>query len=122
MLEPLLDCDLLDIAEIIGWTDMKAVAIRSGMRDTTIENCRLNHVGEAQEQTLELLKEFVNKEGNQAQTTLIKTLQNSGKRGIAERVIAKLNLKASSRNMNVAIASEHSSGSSSIARQEDLSA
>ncbi|KAI9535477.1 hypothetical protein NQZ68_003031 [Dissostichus eleginoides] len=92
--EPLLDRDLPDIAEIIGWTNMKAVAIRSGMLDTTIENCRLNHVGDAREQTLELLREFVQKESRQALTTLIQTLQNSGKRGIAERVIAKLNYSA----------------------------
>ncbi|KAF3842002.1 hypothetical protein F7725_023953 [Dissostichus mawsoni] len=92
--QPLLERDLPDIAEIIGWTDMKAVAIRSGMLDTTIENCRLNNVGDAREQTLKLLQEFVQKEGRQALTTLIKTLQNSGKRGIAERVIAKLNYSA----------------------------
>ncbi|KAF3842001.1 hypothetical protein F7725_023952, partial [Dissostichus mawsoni] len=83
--QPLLLRDLPDIAEIIGWTNMKAVATRSGMLDTTIENCRLNHVGDAREQTLELLKEFVQKEGSQAHTTLIKTLQNSNKIRIAER-------------------------------------
>ncbi|KAI9535478.1 hypothetical protein NQZ68_003032 [Dissostichus eleginoides] len=92
--EPLLERDLPDIAEIIGWTNMKAVATRSGMLDTTIENCRLNHVGDTREQTLELLREFVQKEGRPALTTLIKTLRNSGKRRIAERVIAKLNSSA----------------------------
>lgn len=92
--EPLLDRDLPDIAEIIGWTDMKDVATRSGMQDTTIENCKLNHVGDAREQTLELLQEFVQKEGSQARTTLIQTLQKSGKRRIAERVIAILNYSA----------------------------
>lgn len=93
-LEPLLDRDLPDIAEIIGWTDMKAVATRSGMLDTAIENCKLNHVGDAREQTLALLKEFVQKEGCQARTALIQTLQKSGKRRIAEMVIAKLNSSA----------------------------
>ncbi|XP_034007668.1 tumor necrosis factor receptor superfamily member 23-like [Trematomus bernacchii] len=92
--EPLLERDLPDIAEIIGWTDMKDVATRSGMLDTAIENCRLNHVGDAREQTLELLQEFVKKEGNQASTTLIQTLQNSNKRRIEERVFAKLNSSA----------------------------
>ncbi|KAL3050434.1 hypothetical protein OYC64_012463 [Pagothenia borchgrevinki] len=92
--EPLLDCDLPDIAEIIGWTDMKDVATRSGMLDTAIENCRLNHVGDAREQTLELLQEFVKKEGSQASTTLIQTLQNSNKRRIEKRVFAKLNSSA----------------------------
>ena len=93
-LEPLLERDLPDIAEIIGWTDMKDVAIHSGMRDTIIENCRLNHIGDAREQTLELLQEFVKKEGSQASTTLIQTLQNSNKRRIEERVFAKLNSSA----------------------------
>ncbi|XP_071061768.1 tumor necrosis factor receptor superfamily member 6-like isoform X2 [Pseudochaenichthys georgianus] len=92
--EPLLDRDLPDIAEIIGWTDMKAIATRSGMLDTAIENCKLNHVGDAREQTLALLQEFVQKEGSQARTTLIQTLQKSGKRRIAEMVIAKLNSSA----------------------------
>ncbi|XP_010782485.1 tumor necrosis factor receptor superfamily member 6 isoform X2 [Notothenia coriiceps] len=92
--KPLLERNLPDIAEIIGWTDMKDVATRSGMRDTTIENCKLNHVGNAREQTLELLQEFVQEKGSQAQTTLIQTLKNSGKRRIAERVVAKLNSSA----------------------------
>ncbi|KAK5854128.1 hypothetical protein PBY51_015224 [Eleginops maclovinus] len=90
--EPLLALgpNLPDIANIIGWKTMKDVAIRSCMLETTIENCKLNHVGDVQEQTLQLLQEFVQKEGGQALTTLIQNMKNGGHRKKAEMVIAKL--------------------------------
>nr|AAL08415.1 hypothetical protein [Takifugu rubripes] len=46
---------LPDIAAIIGWKDMKDIAIASGIREVTIETVQLDHQNDHEEQTQELL-------------------------------------------------------------------
>ncbi|KAG8000168.1 hypothetical protein GBF38_002349, partial [Nibea albiflora] len=81
-LEPL----LLDIAKEIGWKDMKGVAIRSKMPTTAIEACQLNHPGDAEEQTNELLKNWVESQGKEASQNLVRILLRNGQKRKAERV------------------------------------
>lgn len=65
---------------------MKDVAIRCGIPPARIESCELNHRGDAQEATLELLRIWVEREGSGAGRKLIQILQNSNKKRKAEKV------------------------------------
>ncbi|XP_037321626.1 tumor necrosis factor receptor superfamily member 6-like [Pungitius pungitius] len=81
---------LPDIAEIIGWKDMKEVATRSGIQDPVIESCQLDHPNDSQEQTLQLLKIWVEMQGKEASNMLVKILEENKKRGKAEKIIEQL--------------------------------
>lgn len=85
-LQPLLP----DIAQEIGWKDMKEVAMRTGLSNA-IENVQQNHPGDAQEQTLQLLMTWVQKEGREASNKLIQVLRQSGKNLKADKVKKILN-------------------------------
>lgn len=78
---------MTDIAEAIGWTDMRDVAMGSGILDTTIDSCKLDHPGNSQEQTLQLLQIWVERQGKEASKNLVQILEDSGKRGKAESVV-----------------------------------
>ncbi|XP_078129334.1 tumor necrosis factor receptor superfamily member 6 isoform X2 [Sander vitreus] len=78
---------LPDIAEAIGWRDMKVVAMRSKILNPTIEACQMNCPGNIQEATLELLKIWVEKNGKEASRNLVQILQRNGKRDTAEMVM-----------------------------------
>lgn len=80
-----------DIAEELGWKDMKAIAMRSNIKSASIEGCRLDYPGNSQEQTLQLLKIWTEQQGMEASRNLIQILQNSGKKGKAEKVALILN-------------------------------
>ncbi|XP_029305026.1 tumor necrosis factor receptor superfamily member 6-like [Cottoperca gobio] len=86
-----LEARLPDIAEAIGWRDMRDVARRSNVSNTIIEDCQRNHPGEAQEQTFELLQKWVERQGKDASKNLIQSLQRSGTISKAEHVISILN-------------------------------
>ncbi|XP_070833260.1 tumor necrosis factor receptor superfamily member 6 [Chaetodon trifascialis] len=77
---------LSDIARVIGWKDMKDVAVRSRMRNTDIEACKLDHPSDSQEQTFQLLREWTESQGMNAGITLIQSLRNGGKIRKAEEV------------------------------------
>ncbi|GAA6229330.1 tumor necrosis factor receptor superfamily member 6 isoform X1 [Lates japonicus] len=77
---------LPDIAEELGWKDMKDIAIRCGIPPATIESCVLNHPGDAREATFELLRIWVEREGSGAGPKLIQILQNSNRKHKAEMV------------------------------------
>ncbi|XP_076598424.1 tumor necrosis factor receptor superfamily member 6 [Chaetodon auriga] len=81
-----LEPHLSDIARVIGWKDMKDVAVRSGMRNTDIEACELNHPGDSKEQTLQLLREWMESQGMNAGMILIQSLTKGGKNRKAEEV------------------------------------
>lgn len=85
---------LPDITEVIGWKDMQEIAMRSGMPNATIESFRLNHPGDSQEQTLQLLRSWAEMQGRGAGKNLIEILQNTGKRLKAEQVRAILSRPA----------------------------
>ncbi|XP_041803368.1 tumor necrosis factor receptor superfamily member 6 [Chelmon rostratus] len=81
-LQPLLP----DIAEVIGWKDMQDVAMRSGMLNATIDACKLDHPGDSQEQTLQLLRIWQESQGREAGLNLIESLGKSGKKSKAGQV------------------------------------
>ncbi|TDH01398.1 hypothetical protein EPR50_G00179450 [Perca flavescens] len=78
---------LPDIAEVIGWNDMKVVAMYSSIQNPAIEECQMNHPGNIQEAKLELLKIWVEKNGREASRNIVQILQSKGKRDTAEKVM-----------------------------------
>ncbi|XP_074502160.1 tumor necrosis factor receptor superfamily member 6-like [Sebastes fasciatus] len=78
---------MTDIAEAIGWRDMRDVAMRSCILDTIIESCVQTHPGNSQEQTLELLQIWVEKQGSEASKNLVQILEDNGKKSKAESVV-----------------------------------
>ncbi|XP_071396222.1 tumor necrosis factor receptor superfamily member 6 [Centroberyx affinis] len=79
---------LTEIAEVLGWKVMRAVARKSKMSDTVIENQTRNHPADAEEQTIQLLKAWVEKEGRNASATLIQRLRQTNNNAKADRVKA----------------------------------
>ncbi|XP_070697232.1 tumor necrosis factor receptor superfamily member 6 [Pempheris klunzingeri] len=77
---------LPDIAEQIGWKDMQDIAIRSKIPNTVIDAHKLNNPGDCQEQTLQLLRTWVERQGREASANLVQILQKSGKKSTAEKV------------------------------------
>ena len=82
---------LPEIAEVIGWRDMRDLAMRCSIANTQIESCQLNHPQDAQEQTLELLKIWVEREGPNAGKTLVERLREMKKNAKAGSVRDILN-------------------------------
>ncbi|XP_067466401.1 tumor necrosis factor receptor superfamily member 6 isoform X1 [Thunnus thynnus] len=78
---------LPEIAEHLTINDMKAIAMRDGIPQGTIDNCQLDHPNNAQQQTIQLLKIWVEKQGMDASVKLIQNLEDSGKKLIAEKVV-----------------------------------
>uniref|UniRef100_A0A1A8S4A4 Tumor necrosis factor receptor superfamily member 6 n=2 Tax=Nothobranchius rachovii TaxID=451742 RepID=A0A1A8S4A4_9TELE len=78
---------ILDIAETLGWRDMKDLAIRSGIPDTRIDNVRLNHPYDAEEACLSLLRIWVERKGRNASVELVQNLRGNGKRDKAEKIL-----------------------------------
>eukprot|EP00066_Takifugu_rubripes_P012290 XP_011601556.1 PREDICTED: tumor necrosis factor receptor superfamily member 6-like [Takifugu rubripes] len=77
---------LPDIAAIIGWKDMKDIAIASGIREVTIETVQLDHQNNHEEQTQELLNRFRQMHSQEAAKKLIELLKTKGKNDKAVRV------------------------------------
>ncbi|XP_023282375.1 tumor necrosis factor receptor superfamily member 6-like isoform X1 [Seriola lalandi dorsalis] len=84
---PDIEPHLPDIAEVLGWRDMKDVASRSGILQTAIEACERNHPLDCEEQTKQLLRIWVEKHGSRSPVKLIEILKSSGKRNKAEKVM-----------------------------------
>uniref|UniRef100_A0A1A8CK46 Fas (TNF receptor superfamily, member 6) n=1 Tax=Nothobranchius kadleci TaxID=1051664 RepID=A0A1A8CK46_NOTKA len=78
---------ILDIAETLGWRDMKDLAIRSGIPDTRIDAVRLNHPNDIEEACQSLLRIWVEKTGRNASVELVQSLRRSGKRDKAEKIL-----------------------------------
>ncbi|XP_070772200.1 tumor necrosis factor receptor superfamily member 6 [Enoplosus armatus] len=76
---------LPDIAKEIGWKDMQDIAMRSGIGNA-IDVCKLDYPGDSQEQTLQLLKVWVESQGRGAPRNLIQNLNQIGRKGKAEKV------------------------------------
>lgn len=77
---------LPDIAAIIGWRDMKDIAIASGITAVKIESVQLDHSNDHEEQTLELLSHFREKHSQEAAKKLIELLKTKGKNNKADQV------------------------------------
>ncbi|XP_068183210.1 tumor necrosis factor receptor superfamily member 6 [Antennarius striatus] len=85
---------LPDIADVIGWKDMQDIAMRSNMGSATIDSFKLNSPGDSREQTLQLLRAWVEIQGRDAGKNLIKILHNIAKKSKAEKVSAILSCPA----------------------------
>lgn len=77
---------LLDIADVIGWKDLRGVAMRSGIPESIIESCQLNNPRDCQEQTFQLLNIYVERQGREASSSLIQKLLTDGKKAKAQKV------------------------------------
>lgn len=77
---------LPDIAGIIGWKDMKDIAIASGITAVTIESVQLNHSNNHEEQTFELLSHFREMHSQEAAKKLIELLKTKGKNYKADSI------------------------------------
>lgn len=77
---------LPDIADIIGWMDMKDIAISKNISSVTIESVQLDNPNNSREQTLQLLRHFNEKHSRNAAQVLIETLKFKGKKRKADRV------------------------------------
>ncbi|XP_023154786.2 tumor necrosis factor receptor superfamily member 6 isoform X1 [Amphiprion ocellaris] len=77
---------LPDIAEELGWKDMKDVAQRSGMKLARIDACEHDYPRDSQEQTHQLLRKYVEEHGRNASEDLLQTLKRSGKKDKAEKI------------------------------------
>lgn len=81
-LEPLLP----DVAKELGWKDMKSVAVHSGIAMAVIESCKRDYPNDTEEQTLQLLRRWVEKEDGDAANKLIRILKNKDKKCKAENI------------------------------------
>lgn len=89
-----------DIAQELGWSYMKNIALRTGIKDGIIEACEIDYKNSAEEQTLQLLKRWVEKEGKEAPKKLVKTLKEMDKKGKAEKIIGILSKANSASSSN----------------------
>jgi len=90
-----LEPHLPDIVDALGWPVMRDIAIRSGIANVFIENCQLSHPSNVQEQTMQLLREWMERQGKGASQKLIQMLDSSGKRAKAEKVVEILSRNSS---------------------------
>lgn len=77
---------LSDIANIIGWKDMKDIALKSGIKLVKIESVQLNHPNDHEEQTAELLSYFIEVHGQEAAKKLVELLKRKRRNGKASEV------------------------------------
>uniref|UniRef100_A0A3Q3GTB2 Tumor necrosis factor receptor superfamily member 6 n=1 Tax=Kryptolebias marmoratus TaxID=37003 RepID=A0A3Q3GTB2_KRYMA len=77
---------LPQVAEQLGWSNMKEIALQSGMPAATIESAKLNHPQNSEEWTLELLGKWVEAKGKSAPRELIEMLRKRGKNDTAEKI------------------------------------
>ncbi|XP_056148280.1 tumor necrosis factor receptor superfamily member 6 [Lampris incognitus] len=89
-MEPLINVDLsphvIDIAAVLGWKVMRDVALSSGLSNHDVDCHVHNHPNDIQEQTLQLLICWVEKEGMNGSQKLLQKLQMRGNKGTAEKV------------------------------------
>ncbi|CAB1312666.1 unnamed protein product, partial [Coregonus sp. 'balchen'] len=85
---------LPEIANALGWKDMKQVAERSGMKHTAIECHQLDFPNDSQQQCSSLLRAWVEKEGMAtASEKLVNTLHRMKKKAKAEDIKAIISSK-----------------------------
>lgn len=77
---------LPDIAEELGWNIVEHLAMRSGLKEGVIMSCKLDNQGDSLEQTLQLLKRFVEFHGRESPTKLLQNLRDMGKKAKAEKI------------------------------------
>lgn len=86
---------LPQIAVQLSWKDMEHLAMQVGIAQTAIEACQLDHQGDSQEQTLQLLRKWVESQGKSSSKKLVKMLSDNGKINKAEKILDILNSEKS---------------------------
>lgn len=79
----------MEVAEIIGWKDMRQIALSCQMANS-IENVKLSHPNDSEMWTQELLNKWVELKGMPASVELIATLRKMGKNNKADKIKEKL--------------------------------
>lgn len=77
-----------EIAEQIGWTTMKTLALQSEIPNGIIESCESKK--DVVEGTIELLRVWEEKAGNNASSKLIQSLEKNGQNSTVNKVLAIL--------------------------------
>ncbi|XP_056465457.1 tumor necrosis factor receptor superfamily member 6-like [Gadus chalcogrammus] len=75
-----------DIAELVGWYDMKTIAMADGFKQTILDNIQQNNPAQAEEQTISLLTEWEQKHGREATRMLMKGLLKYNKNAKAQEL------------------------------------
>ncbi|XP_029962608.1 tumor necrosis factor receptor superfamily member 6 isoform X2 [Salarias fasciatus] len=78
---------LPQIAEELGWKDMKDLAMKVGIQNAAIDACQLDHPNDSQEQTLHLLRKWVERQGRDSPSKLVQMLCDLGKKAKAEKIV-----------------------------------
>ncbi|XP_067374739.1 tumor necrosis factor receptor superfamily member 6 isoform X2 [Channa argus] len=78
---------LVEIVEVVGWKDMKTIALSTKIPRTAIEFCERDNPRDTQQQTLQLLETWIESQGRNASQNLIESLQKNRKNSKAEKVI-----------------------------------
>lgn len=77
---------LLEVAALIGWKDMRYIAIKNGIPLVKIESVEMDNRTDHEQKTFELLCLFHEKHSQEAAKKLIESLRAKGKNGKAHRV------------------------------------
>ncbi|CAN9499724.1 unnamed protein product [Ophioblennius macclurei] len=77
---------LPEIAEELDWKDVERLAMQVGIKEGAIESSKRDHLGDRQEQTLDLLKKWVESQGRNASQNLVRMLDENGKKAKAEKI------------------------------------
>ncbi|XP_043993254.1 tumor necrosis factor receptor superfamily member 6 [Gambusia affinis] len=80
---------IVELAEIIGWKDMRQIALGCQMANS-IENVKLSHPNDSEMWTQELLSKWVERKGRPASVELITTLRKMRKNTKADKIKEKL--------------------------------
>ncbi|XP_030235104.1 tumor necrosis factor receptor superfamily member 6 isoform X1 [Gadus morhua] len=73
-----------DIASLVGWGDMRNIAMADGFKKTILDNIQQNNPKQAEEQTISLLTEWEEKHGREAARMLMKALLKNNKNSKAQ--------------------------------------
>ncbi|CAL8361532.1 unnamed protein product [Boreogadus saida] len=75
-----------EIANLVGWHDMKNIAMADGFNRTTLDNIQQNNPAHAEEQTISLLMDWEQKHGREAARRLMEGLLKKNKNAKAQEL------------------------------------
>jgi len=78
------------VAEVVGWPEMRDIAMATGTTAVTIDNCRRDNPGDGREQTVQLLLQWVEAQGGRASAVLVEQLRTRHRTATVEQVLAIL--------------------------------
>lgn len=81
---------LQDVAEILGWKDMRAIALKSKLPLSVIEGVELSYPNDSERWTIEILKRWMEKKGSTASVDLITILRERNQNAQADKIVRKL--------------------------------